>query len=213
MQSLAAMMHFDFNQPDANSYEQALQTIRRLRLPMTDVDQQFRRTVFNVIARNHDDHVKNIAYLMNKTGEWRLSPAFDVAYSYNPSGAWTSRHRLSVNGKRDDFIVEDLIALALSGGLNAQRRVASSRRSTPWSASGINLEPRPVDEKNTGPNRQRASASQRNEVLICVVTVLCSAGRTHHPHQITCSSSHLMKSATYKGQSVPLSGYHAEKSN
>ncbi|MEQ1928970.1 MAG: type II toxin-antitoxin system HipA family toxin [Parvularculaceae bacterium] len=117
MQSLAAMMHFDFNQPDAYSYEQALQTIRRLRLPMTDVDQQFRRTVFNVIARNHDDHVKNIAYLMNKTGEWRLSPAFDVAYSYNPSGAWTSRHQLSVNGKRDDFIVEDLIALALSGGL------------------------------------------------------------------------------------------------
>jgi serine/threonine-protein kinase HipA len=117
MQSLAAMMHFDFNQPDAYSYEQALQTIRRLRLPMADVDQQFRRTVFNVIARNHDDHVKNIAFLMSKTGEWRLSPAFDVAYSYNPSGAWTSRHQMSVNGKRDDFFVEDLIALALSGGL------------------------------------------------------------------------------------------------
>ena len=117
---------FDFNQPDAYSYEQALQTIRRLRLPMTDVDQQFRRTVFNVIARNHDDHVKNIAYLMNKTGEWRLSPAFDVAYSYNPSGAWTSRHQLSVNGKRDDFIVEDLIALAL--GRAQTRKGASHHR-------------------------------------------------------------------------------------
>lgn len=112
MQSLAAMMHFDFNQPDAYSYEQALLTMRRLRLPMADIEQQFRRAVFNVVARNHDDHVKNIAYLMNKQGEWRLSPAFDIAYSYNPSGAWTSRHQMSVNSKRDGFGVEDLIALA-----------------------------------------------------------------------------------------------------
>jgi serine/threonine-protein kinase HipA len=117
MQSLAAIMHFDFNQPDAYSYEQALQTIRRLRLPMADVEQQFRRAVFNVIARNHDDHVKNIAFLMNKAGDWRLSPAFDVAYSYNPSGAWTSRHQMSVNSKRDGFDVEDLIALAETGGI------------------------------------------------------------------------------------------------
>jgi serine/threonine-protein kinase HipA len=117
MQSLAAMMHFDFNQPDAWSYEQALQTIRRLRLPMADVEQQFRRAVFNVIARNHDDHVKNIAFLMNKAGVWRLSPAFDVAYSYNPSGAWTSRHQMSLNGKREGFGVDDLIALAETAGI------------------------------------------------------------------------------------------------
>lgn len=115
MQSLAAMMHFDFNQPDAYSYEQALLTMRRLRLPMADIEQQFRRAVFNVIARNHDDHVKNIAYLMTKQGEWRLSPAFDIAYSYNPSGAWTSRHQMSVNGKRDGFTIDDLIALAEVG--------------------------------------------------------------------------------------------------
>ena len=117
MQSLAAMMHYDFNQPDAYSYEQALQTIRRLRLPMADVEQQFRRAVFNVIARNHDDHVKNIAFLMNKAGDWRLSPAFDVAYSYNSSGAWTSRHQMSLNNKRDGFGIEDLIALAETGGI------------------------------------------------------------------------------------------------
>lgn len=117
MQSLAAMMHFDFNQPDAYSYEQALLTMRRLRLPMADIEQQFRRAVFNVIARNHDDHVKNIAYLMTKQGEWRLSPAFDIAYSYNPSGAWTSRHQMSVNGKRDGFVIDDLIALAESGAI------------------------------------------------------------------------------------------------
>jgi serine/threonine-protein kinase HipA len=117
MQSLCAMLHYDFNQPDAWSYEQALQAIRRLGLPMRDVEQQFRRAVFNVIARNHDDHVKNIAYLMNRKGEWRLAPAFDIAYAYNPSGAWTSRHQMSINGKRDGFNVEDLLTLGNLGGL------------------------------------------------------------------------------------------------
>jgi serine/threonine-protein kinase HipA len=117
MQSLCAMLHYDFNQPDAWSYEQALQAIRRVGLPMRDVEQQFRRAVFNVIARNHDDHVKNIAYLMNRKGEWRLAPAFDIAYAYNPSGAWTSRHQMSINGKRDGFHVEDLLTLGNLGGL------------------------------------------------------------------------------------------------
>lgn len=121
MQSLCAMMHFDFNQPDAYSYEQALQTIRRIDMPVADVEQQFRRAVFNVIARNHDDHVKNIAYLMNKSGEWRLSPAFDVAYSYNPSGAWTSRHQMSINGKRDGFEIDDLLALGKSAAIKPAR--------------------------------------------------------------------------------------------
>lgn len=116
-QSLCAMMHFDFNQPDAYSYEQALLTMKRLRLPMTDIEEQFRRAAFNVIARNHDDHVKNIAYLMDKTGTWRLSPAFDIAYSYNPSGAWTARHQMSINGKRDKFSLDDLLALGRAGGI------------------------------------------------------------------------------------------------
>ncbi len=124
MQSLCAMLHYDFNQPDAYSYEQGLQAIRRLGLPMRDIEQQFRRAVFNVIARNHDDHVKNIAYLMDKKGEWRLSPAFDVAYSYNPSGAWTSRHQMSINGKRDGFDLEDLLALGRLAGLKRPRALA-----------------------------------------------------------------------------------------
>lgn len=121
MQSLSAMMHFDFNQADAYSYEQALQTIRRIDMSVADVEQQFRRAVFNVIARNHDDHVKNIAYLMNKAGQWRLSPAFDIAYSYNPNGAWTSRHQMSVNGKRDGFEINDLLALGKSAAIKPAR--------------------------------------------------------------------------------------------
>src|SRR5690606_11079533 len=104
--------------------EQALQVIRRLGLPMHDAEQQFRRAVFNVIARNHDDHVKNIAFLMNKEGRWRLAPAFDVAYSYNPTGAWTSRHQMSIHGKRDRFAVDHLLALADSAAIKPARAKA-----------------------------------------------------------------------------------------
>jgi serine/threonine-protein kinase HipA len=121
MQSLAAIMHYDFNQPDAYSYEQAIQTIRQLGLPMSDVEQQVRRAALNLMARNQDDHVKNIAFLMTRNGEWRLSPAFDVAYSYNPDGDWTSRHQMSVNGKRDGFDVDDLVAFAATGGVKKVR--------------------------------------------------------------------------------------------
>ncbi|KJS36775.1 MAG: toxin HipA [Hyphomonas sp. BRH_c22] len=121
MQSLGALMHYDFNMAGAYAYEQALQAIRRLQLPMGDIERQVRRTFFNLVARNQDDHVKNIAFLMDRDGTWRLSPAFDVAYSYNPSGAWTSQHQMSVNGKRDLFEVEDLIAFAGTGGVKPAR--------------------------------------------------------------------------------------------
>ena len=110
MQSLGGMMHFDFNQAGAYSYEQALQTIRRLGLPVGVLEEQFRRAVFNIIARNQDDHVKNIAFLMDKHGEWSLSPAFDVTYSYNPTGDWTGTHQMTLNGKRDKFTLEDFNA-------------------------------------------------------------------------------------------------------
>jgi serine/threonine-protein kinase HipA len=112
MQSLCALAHFDFNQPGSYSYEQAFQVMRELRLPYNDAEQLFIRMVFNILARNQDDHTKNISFLMNKDGKWRLSPAYDVIYSYNPSGKWTSRHQMSVNGKRDDFNREDLLKVA-----------------------------------------------------------------------------------------------------
>ena len=107
MQSLGALAHFDFNLAGAYSYEQALQVMRTLDLPMASIEQQFRRMAFNIVARNQDDHVKNIAFLMDKQGRWSLSPAFDVTYSYNPDGLWTATHQMSMNGKRDDFALED----------------------------------------------------------------------------------------------------------
>jgi serine/threonine-protein kinase HipA len=107
MQSLGALAHFDFNAAGAYSYEQAFRTIRQLDLPMESLEEQFRRMAFNIIARNQDDHVKNIAFLMDKTGAWRLAPAFDMIYSYNPSGEWTSSHQMSMNGRRDNFTIDD----------------------------------------------------------------------------------------------------------
>ncbi len=107
MQSLAALAHFDFAQAGAHSYEQAFQVIRQLGLDAGAAEQQFRRMTFNVVARNQDDHVKNIAFLMDRSGRWELSPAFDLAYSYNPDGAWTGQHQMSLAGKRDGFTAED----------------------------------------------------------------------------------------------------------
>ena len=117
LQSLTALAHFDFNMAGAYSYEQALHVMRRLRLSNVDLVEQFRRAVFNVVARNQDDHTKNISFLMNRRGEWTLSPAYDITYSYNPSGAWTSSHQMTLNGKRDGFDRDDIASFASAADL------------------------------------------------------------------------------------------------
>ena len=124
MQSLGALAHFDYNQPGAYSYQQALLTIRQLDLPMAALEEQFRRMLFNVVARNQDDHVKNIAFLMDREGRWSLAPAFDITYSYNPSGDWTATHQMTINGKRDRFVMDDVRAVAKSAGLKRGRAEA-----------------------------------------------------------------------------------------
>jgi serine/threonine-protein kinase HipA len=124
MQSLGALAHFDFNQAGAYAYEQALLIIRQLQLPMAAVEEQFRRMVFNIVARNQDDHVKHIAFLMNKEGAWSLAPAFDLTYSYNPSGSWTATHQMTLNGKRDGFTLADFKACA-KAALMKQGRAAT----------------------------------------------------------------------------------------
>ena len=121
MQSLAALRHFDYDDSGAYSYEQAMETIRELGLGMTVVEEQYRRSVFNVVARNQDDHVKNIAFLMNRRGEWRLSPAYDVTYAYNPRGPWTGQHQMSLAGKRRGFERADLLRFAETSGLKIPR--------------------------------------------------------------------------------------------
>jgi len=121
MQSFCAMAHFDFKKAGAHSYEQALRSIRKLGMSMQLIEEQFRRMAFNIIARNQDDHVKNIAFLMDKSGNWSLSPAFDITYSYNPQGDWTSRHQMSLNGKHDDFTLNDFRACAKNASMRRGR--------------------------------------------------------------------------------------------
>lgn len=118
MQSLCGIAHYDFNMVGAYSYEQAFEVMRKLRLSKAEASQQYRRMLFNIIARNQDDHTKNISFLMNKEGKWKLSPAYDVTYSHNPAGKWTNQHQMSVNGKRDHFTKEELILTGKSLSLS-----------------------------------------------------------------------------------------------
>ena len=124
MQSLGALAHFDFNNAGAYAYEQAFLVMHQLNLPMKAAEEQFRRMAFNIIARNQDDHVKNIAFLMDKAGQWSLSPAFDVTYSYNPTGDWTARHQMTMNGKRDGFTMADFRACAKTAVMKRGRAEA-----------------------------------------------------------------------------------------
>jgi serine/threonine-protein kinase HipA len=121
MQSLAALGHFDFHAVGSCSYEQAFQVIHVLGLPMASLEQGFRRMAFNVVARNQDDHAKNIAFLMDPAGRWSLAPAFDVTYSYNPAGRWTARHQMTMNGKQDGFTVEDFHSCGVTAGMKRGR--------------------------------------------------------------------------------------------
>lgn len=120
-QSLTALAHYDFNAAGAYSYEQAITVIKQLGLGYDSLEEFFRRAVFNICARNQDDHAKNIGFLMNKQGEWSLAPAFDMTYAYNPGGLWTGTHQLTFNGKRDNFVLDDFRAVAKFAGLKQGR--------------------------------------------------------------------------------------------
>jgi serine/threonine-protein kinase HipA len=121
MQTVAALEHVSYNEPGTYSYEQVLLLIRRLGLGTPDVEQQFRRMVFNVVARNQDDHVKNFAFLMDRAGAWSLAPAYDVVWAWQPGNLWLDSHQMSINGKRNGFTAADLRDVADLGGLKRGR--------------------------------------------------------------------------------------------
>ncbi|MEQ8811086.1 MAG: type II toxin-antitoxin system HipA family toxin [Imperialibacter sp.] len=112
VQSFCAMRHFDFNEVTMYSYEQLFETMRFLGLPYPQAEQLYRRMVFNVMGRNCDDHTKNFAFMMDKAGQWTLSPAFDVCHAYRPGSDWVSQHALSINGKRTGITKSDLLSVA-----------------------------------------------------------------------------------------------------
>lgn len=117
MQTFCAMQHYDFNRTTSYSYEQLFQTMRELELSYGEAEQMYRRMVFNVFARNCDDHTKNFAFLMDKDGKWKLSPAYDICHAYRPKSEWVSQHNLSINGKRLDFTKNDLVTIAKNNNI------------------------------------------------------------------------------------------------
>lgn len=124
LQSLCALGHYDFNQAGGYSYEQAFDLARRLGLQAPALEELYRRAVFNILMRNQDDHTKNISFMMDRSGTWQLAPAYDLTYSYNPSGAWTSTHQMTLSGKRDHFTESDLLTAATSAAIKTRRAKA-----------------------------------------------------------------------------------------
>lgn len=117
IQSLCGLQHYDFNDMNSYSYEQLFQTMRLLRLTYPEAEQMFRRMVFNVIATNYDDHTKNFSFILKKDENWRLAPAYDLCFSYDPANHWVNKQTLSVNGKRQSITKEDLLTIAKSNNI------------------------------------------------------------------------------------------------
>jgi serine/threonine-protein kinase HipA len=114
VQTFCALKHFDYNLVNSFSYEQLFQCMRELKLTYADAEQMFRRMVFNVIARNCDDHTKNFSFLLKQGGKWELAPAYDLCHAYRPGSAWVSQHALSINGKRKAITKADLLVIGES---------------------------------------------------------------------------------------------------
>ncbi len=129
MQTLCAMAHVDYKKKGANAYSQLFSTIGQLTLPYEDMEEAFRRMVFNVMGRNCDDHAKNFSFLLRKgSAAWELAPAYDVTFAHNPNGEWTHQHLMSVNGKFKDFDVTDMLAEAERFGVGTAKRVIEAVR-------------------------------------------------------------------------------------
>jgi serine/threonine-protein kinase HipA len=160
MQSLCAMGHYDFNAAGEHGYEQAFSVIQRLNLGHPALHEMFRRMVFNIVARNQDDHTRNIAFLMDGQGHWRLAPAFDVIWSCNPAGEWTNRHQMSVNGKRTGFTRGDLLAVADQFGVKRADEIIDQV------ASAVSQWRRYASETGVGSELQEAIAkTHRLEIM------------------------------------------------
>lgn len=140
MQTLCGLAHYDYKMLRAYSYEQLFTVMRTLRLPYNQMEQMYRRMVFNVVARNQDDHTKNTSFLMDRKGEWSLSPAYDVSWAYNPSGEWTAKHQMSINNKWDDFTREDLLECARRSDINKPNEIIEQVKEAvaSWSPTATN---------------------------------------------------------------------------
>ncbi|WP_321345179.1 type II toxin-antitoxin system HipA family toxin [uncultured Draconibacterium sp.] len=130
IQSLCGLQHYDFNEMDAYSYEQLFQTMRLLRLTYPEAEQMFRRMVFNVLSTNYDDHTKNFSFILKKDENWRLAPAYDLCFSFDPTNHWVNKQTLSVNGKRLAITKEDLMTIAKDNNIKKGGKIIDEINST-----------------------------------------------------------------------------------
>ena len=128
VQTLAGLAHYDRDQ--RHSYEEIFRIMRQMNLPYPEQEELYRRMVFNVMSRNHDDHSKNFSFLMDRQGKWKLAPAYDLCYSYTPGGKWTNRHQLSLNGKQDNFTMEDLQKVGENMGIREHKQIIEKIQET-----------------------------------------------------------------------------------
>lgn len=152
VQTLAGIAHYD--RDVRHSYEEAFRVMRKIGLGYPEQEQLYKRMVFNVMSRNHDDHTKNFSFLMDRNGKWSFAPAYDLCYSYTPGGRWTNQHQMSLNGKVSNFTLEDLLAVGKSMGIRECRLIVEQIRETiaGWSSyarqAGVKSEHREMIEKN-----------------------------------------------------------------
>ena len=150
IQTWCAMSHVDFNEVHSFSYEQLFETMRALRLTYPEAEQMFRRMVFNVISRNCDDHTKNFAFMLKKNQKWQLAPAYDICHAYRPGSVWVSQHALSINGKRKDFNLNDLISVANSMNIKRAKVIINQTNEvvSNWSsyAKQVGVNPKKLKE-------------------------------------------------------------------
>lgn len=147
MQTLCGIAHYDYRNPRSYSYEQAFNVMRALRLPYSQAQEMYRRMVFNVVIRNQDDHTKNISFLMDRQGKWRLSPAYDLGFAYNPKGGWTAQHQMSINGKFDGITRQDLLEFAKRNNIKEAAEIIDciTEESSRWPLLARECEvPRPM---------------------------------------------------------------------
>ena len=153
MHSLGGLRHADYNVRQIVSYEQFFRTIRALGLGQPAIDQAYRRMVFNLAARNQDDHVKNIAFLMDPAGTWALAPAYDVTWAVG--GQWAATHQMTVAGKDDGFVRADLLAVGAAfdvdrDGAAILGDVEEALALWPSLAADADLAPPEINERTAG---------------------------------------------------------------
>lgn len=121
MQSLGALAHISYQEPAICGYEQAAMYMKKIGISYKEIEQFYRRMVFNCLAVNQDDHVKNISFLMDKMGKWKLSPAYDITFSYDTDNKWLCAHQMTVNGKISDITLSDFLEAGKKMGIKEKK--------------------------------------------------------------------------------------------